>query len=280
MPEGAVDSVAPMVAKLLVVGGGKMGAALLEGLLISGWARPTDLAVAEASPARQAELASPEGLAGRFPGLEIVSEPVQAEGAVVAVKPGDVEGACQALGFAGVRRVLSVAAGVKLADLARWCGEGAAVLRAMPNTAALVGDAATAVAPGPGATSEDMAWATGIMRAVGKVVEVPERWMDAVTGLSGSGPAYLFLVVEAMVDAGVLVGLPREVASELARQTLVGAARLLAVTGEAPEALRAAVTSPGGTTAAGLRQLEARAVRSAFVEAVAAATQRALELGA
>jgi len=267
-----------MVAKLLVVGGGKMGAALVEGLLVSGWAGPPDLAVFETSPARREELTRGDGLAGRFPGLQVVPGVVAAEGAVVAVKPGDVETACRALGPSGVARVLSIAAGVTLADLVRWCGEKTSVLRAMPNTAALVGEAATALAVGPGAVSGDVAWATGIMQAVGKVVEVPERWMDAVTGLSGSGPAYLFLVVEAMVDAGVLVGLPREVASELANQTLVGAASLLTVTGEAPEALRAAVTSPGGTTAAGLRQLESRAVRSAFMEAVAAATQRAAEL--
>lgn len=267
-----------MVAKLLVIGGGKMGAALVEGLLASGWAAPPDLAVAEASPARRAALTVPEGLAGRFPGLAVVPKPVPAEGAVVAVKPCDVEAACRALQLSGVRRVLSVAAGVKLANLATWCGGDTAVLRAMPNTAALVGQAATAVAPGPGVATEDVTWAVGVMESVGKVVEVPEGWMDAVTGLSGSGPAYLFLVVEAMVDAGVLVGLPRDVASELARQTLIGSARLLEVTGEAPEALRAAVTSPGGTTAAGLRQLEGRAVRSAFVEAVAAATQRASEL--
>lgn len=278
MPKGAVDSVPTMVAKLLVVGGGKMGAALVEGLLASGWAGPPDLTVVEALPARRGQLTARDGLATRFSGLQVVADAVPAEGAVVAVKPGDVEMACRALGPAGVGRVLSVAAGVKLSDLTRWCGEKTAILRAMPNTAALVGEAATALAVGPGALREDIAWATGIMQAVGKVVEVPERWMDAVTGLSGSGPAYLFLVVEAMVDAGVLVGLPREVASELASQTLVGAARLLAVTGEAPEALRAAVTSPGGTTAAGLRQLESRAVRSAFVEAVAAATQRAAEL--
>ena len=267
-----------MTAKLLVVGGGKMGSALVEGLLSSGWAPPSEVVVAEASPQRRDELAAPGGPAQRFGGLAIVGEPVPAESAVIAVKPGDAQAACRALASAGVKRVLSVAAGVTLADLAGWCQEATAVLRAMPNTAALVGASATALCAGPGASAEDIDWAKNVMRSVGKVVEVPERWMNAVTGLSGSGPAYMFVVVEAMIEAGVLVGLPREVATDLVSQTLAGCAQLLAKTGEAPAALRASVTSPGGTTAAALRQLEARAVRSAFVEAVAAATQRASEL--
>ncbi|MDP9441084.1 MAG: pyrroline-5-carboxylate reductase, partial [Actinomycetota bacterium] len=126
----------------------------------------------------------------------------------------------------------------------------------------------------------DLDWAEGLLRAVGTVVRVPEALLDAVTGLSGSGPAYVFLVVEALTEAGVLAGLTRDVSAQLTVQTLTGAARMLAETGEAPEALRAAVTSPGGTTAAGLRVLEAAGVRSAFLEAVAAATVRSQELGA
>ncbi len=145
--------------------------------------------------------------------------------------------------------------------------------------AALVRAAATAIAAGSSAGPADAEWATGILRSVGTVVEVPERLLDAVTGLSGSGPAYLFLVAEAMTDAGVLSGLSRPVAADLVMHTLLGSARLLTETGRGAEALRAAVTSPAGTTAAGLRQLEARGVRSAFIEAVAAAVERSRDLG-
>jgi pyrroline-5-carboxylate reductase len=150
----------------------------------------------------------------------------------------------------------------------------------MPNTPALVGAGAAAVAGGTHATDDDLAWAEAVLGAVGTVVRVPEAQLDAVTGLSGSGPAYVFLVAEALIDAGVLVGLPRPASRELAVQTLLGAARLLAETGEGPEALRAQVTSPGGTTAAGLRALESGGVRAALIDAVVAATERSRELGA
>jgi pyrroline-5-carboxylate reductase len=149
----------------------------------------------------------------------------------------------------------------------------------MPNTPALVGAGAAAIAPGRAAGEEDLAWAEGILSAVGVVERVDESLLDAVTGLSGSGPAYVFLVAEALVDAGVLNGLPRPVSRALVVQTMLGSARLLAESGQEAEQLRAAVTSPGGTTAAGLRALEAGAVRSAFLEAVTAAAERSRELG-
>ena len=149
----------------------------------------------------------------------------------------------------------------------------------MPNTPALIGAGASAISPGTNATEEDLAWAEEILGAVGIVVRVPESSLDAVTGLSGSGPAYVFLVAEAMAEAGVLAGLPRDIAETLAHQTLLGAARLVVEEGSPPSALRAAVTSPGGTTAAGLRELERNGVRSAFLEAVMAASERARELG-
>jgi pyrroline-5-carboxylate reductase len=149
----------------------------------------------------------------------------------------------------------------------------------MPNTPALVGCGAAAIAGGAGASDADLAWAEEILGAVGKVERVGEPLLDAVTGLSGSGPAYVFLVAEALIEAGVAVGLPRTVSEALTIQTLLGSARLLAESGERAEALRAAVTSPGGTTAAGLAALESRAVRAAFMEAVVAATDRSRELG-
>jgi len=268
-----------MVAKLAVVGGGKMGEALINGLLAGGWAAPEDVVVVEVSAARREQLVGPGGLARRYPGLAVQGDgPPPADGAVVAVKPPDVEGACHALNRAGVRRVLSIAAGITLADLEAWSGRDAAVVRAMPNMAAFVGESATAISAGSRAGPPELEWAAGIMGSVGAVVEVGEHLLDAVTGLSGSGPAYIFLVAEALTEAGVLVGLPRSTAAQLVTQTLTGTARLLAATGDSPEVLRAAVTSPGGTTAAGLRQLESAGARSAFIEAVAAAARRSREL--
>jgi pyrroline-5-carboxylate reductase len=220
-----------------------------------------------------------EELAGRYPGLVVSADVVGAEGAVIAVKPGDVADACRAVGAAGVERVLSIAAGVTLASLEAAVGGGVPVVRAMPNTPALVGAGAAAIAPGSSAGDADLDWAEALLRAVGTVVRVPEHLLDAVTGLSGSGPAYVFLVAEALIEGGVLAGLPRDVAVQLATHTVAGAGRLLAESGETAEALRAQVTSPGGTTAAGLRALEAAGVRSAFLEAVAAATARSRELG-
>jgi pyrroline-5-carboxylate reductase len=254
-----------------------MGEALAEGLLRAGFARPDELVVAEKVGARRDELAA--GLAARFPGVSVVADPVAAAGGVVAVKPADVEEACRLLGEAGVPRVLSIAAGVPLARLEAWLGHGQAVIRAMPNTPALVGAGAAAIAPGKAAGEDDLVWAEDILGAVGAVVRVAEHLLDAVTGLSGSGPAYVFLVAEALIEAGVLAGLSRPVSSQLAIQTLLGSARLLAESGEGPEALRASVTSPGGTTAAGLRVLEKGGVRSAFLEAVMAATEQSRRLG-
>ncbi len=211
--------------------------------------------------------------------MNVVSEPTRTEGAVIAVKPDDVESACAALAEAGCDRVLSIAAGVPLARLEAALGGDMPIVRAMPNTPALVGAGAAAIAAGSTATEDDLAWAESILTAVGTVVRLPEHLLDAVTGLSGSGPAYVFLVAEAMIEAGVLVGLPRDASTVLTTQTLLGAARLLAETGDTPEALRAMVTSPGGTTAAGLRALESASVRAAFLDAVTAATARSKELG-
>lgn len=262
-----------MTARLAVVGGGRMGEALVGGLLAAGWADPGDLAVVEVVGARRSELAE------RLPGVDVRSDIPSAEGVVLAVKPGDVEAACGGVAGAGARRVLSVAAGVRLASLELWLPAGTAVVRAMPNTPALVRAGAAAIAPGAHAGDDELAWAEGILGAVGIVVRVGEPLLDAVTGLSGSGPAYVFLLAEALVEAGVLVGLPRPVSHALAVQTLVGSAKLLDESPDGPEALRAAVTSPGGTTAAGLRALEAAGVRAAILDAVSAATERSRELG-
>ncbi|MGH9186977.1 MAG: pyrroline-5-carboxylate reductase [Acidimicrobiales bacterium] len=261
------------MTRLALVGGGRMGEALLTGLLAAGWGEAKELAVVEALAARRTELDD------RFPEVRVVAEPERSDGVVIAVKPDDVDAACRAARAAGCERVLSIAAGVTLARLEAALGPGVPVVRAMPNTPALVGAGAAAIAAGRHATDEDLDWAEGILAAVGTVVRVPEKLLDAVTGLSGSGPAYVFLVAEALIEAGVLVGLPRDTSQALVVQTLLGAGRLLAETGESPETLRAGVTSPGGTTAAGLRALEAAGVRSAFLDAVAAAAARSSELG-
>jgi pyrroline-5-carboxylate reductase len=262
-----------MERSLLIVGGGRMGEALVAGLLAAG--RPADeLVVVEVSAPRRQQLAA------AYPGVTIAEAVLPSMGgAVLAVKPGDLRAAVHAVADVGVPRVLSVAAGVRTVDIEAAFGQTVRVVRAMPNTPALIGAGAAAISPGSTAHEDDMTWAEEILGAVGVVVRVPETALDAVTGLSGSGPAYLFLVAEAMVEAGVLAGLPREIAETLTFQTLVGSSRLLTDGGSTPAALRAAVTSPGGTTAAGLRELERGGVRAAFLDAVAAATERSRELG-
>ena len=261
------------MARLVIVGGGRMGEALLGGLVASGWAAPDELVVAEVSATRRTELTA------AHPGVSVVGEPVAAAGAVVAVKPPDAAAAVAELARLGVPRVLSLAAGVTLATLEAAAGTGTAVVRSMPNTPALVGVGAAAIAGSTLATDADLAWAEAVLGAVGTVVRVPESQLDAVTGLSGSGPAYAFLVAEALIDAGVLAGLPRPTAEALAVQTLLGAATMLRDTDSHPAELRNAVTSPGGTTAAGLAVLERAGVRAALLDAVAAAAARSAELG-
>lgn len=249
-----------------------MGAALLGGVLAAGAVDPAAVHVVELDADRRRELTS------LHPGVSVGEAPVAASGTVLAVKPHHVAAAAADVAAAGSDRVLSIAAGVTLATLEAAVGADVAVVRAMPNTPSLVGAGAAAIAAGSAAGPDDLAWAEGVLGAVGTVVRVPEAQLDAVTGLSGSGPAYIFLVAEALIEAGVLAGLPRDVSDALTRQTILGAATLLAE-GDDPAALRAAVTSPGGTTAAGLRALEAAGVRSALLDAVAAATERSRELG-
>lgn len=257
---------------MVVVGGGNMGTALVRGLLAAGWA-PGSLAVAEADAARRSALRV------QLPGTEVEMEPVVADGAVVAVKPADGESACRSLARIGVARVVSLMAGVRLARLESWLGPDVAVIRAMPNTPALVGAGISAISGGRAVREEDLEWTEEVLGAVGQVVRVPEPSLDAVTGLSGSGPAYLFYVAEAMIEAGVRAGLSETVSRSLVLQTLAGSARLLVESGETPQDLRARVTSPGGTTEAGIRVLGDRDVAGAFAEAVAKATERSRELG-
>ncbi len=249
-----------------------MGEALARGLLASAWPAG-EIAVVEPDAERRSALAD------LLPGVALLDAPGPTEAAVVAVKPVHVEAACRALASTGATRVLSIAAGVRLSALEAWLAPGVAVMRAMPNTPALVNSGAAALAPGRGAQDVDLSWAEEVLAAVGMVVRVSEDHLDAVTGLSGSGPAYIFLVVEALIDAGVAAGLTRDVSRALVVATVAGSARLLVASGDEPAKLRADVTSPGGTTAAGIRCLEAAAVRSAFTEAVLAAADRSRDLG-
>ena len=257
---------------MLIVGGGRMGEGLLSGLLEAG-RPPAELIVAEVSATRRDELAA------AYPVVTIVEGVVPSASVVLAVKPGDVPGAARAVADAGARRILSVAAGVTTKSIETAAGRPLAVVRAMPNTPALIRAGAAAISPGSTASEDDLTWAEAVLGAVGVVVRVPEAALDAVTGLSGSGPACVFLVAEALIEGGVLAGLPRDVAEKLTFHTLLGSSRLLADGGSTPAALRAVVTSPGGTTAAGLRELERRGVRAAFLDAVAAAAERSRELG-
>lgn len=258
------------MAALLVVGGGRMGAALVGGLLAGG-RDPSSVAVLERDPQRRLALAD------EMPGVSLVDGPVPADGALVAVKPADGDAACRMVADAGIPRLLSVMAGVPLSTLAAWA-PGTVALRAMPNTPALVGAGVSALCGDTRASAGDLAWAEELLAAVGVVVRLPESSFDAVTGLSGSGPAYVFLVAEALEEAGVLAGLPRPVSRQLAAHTLAGSGRLLLQVGAEPAQLRADVTSPGGTTAAGLRVLEQRAVRAALLDAVSAAAERSRQL--
>jgi len=263
---------APMIALL---GVGKLGEALLSGLLRSG--RPADrLLGAERHPERAAEIAERYGVATPDP-VEAVA---QADVVLLAVKPQDMR-ALLAEVAAALRPgtlVVSMAAGITIAVIERELAAGTAVVRVMTNTPVFVDQAMSAVSPGTHASAEQLAFVEDLLGHVGKVVRVPEAQQDAVTALSGSGPAYFFFLVEAMIDAGILLGLPRAVAHELIVQTLVGSAAMLAESGEHPVLLREAVTSPGGTTIAAIRTMEDHGVRAAMLSAIEAARDRSREL--
>ena len=261
-----------MAYELVVIGGGNMGAALLGGMLSSGVVTAGDVAVVEPVAARRDQLAE------LFDGVAVVDAVPACAAAVIVVKPPDVAGVVAAGASDGAVRILSVAAGVTTATIAAAAGPDVAIVRTMPNTPALVGEGVSAIAGGHGTTDADLSWAESILAGVGLVVRVNESQLDAVTGLTGSGPAYVFLIAEALMDAGVAAGLSRAASEQMVAQLLVGSAKLLADRGD-PAALRAMVTSPGGTTAAGVSVLEDRAVRAALIAAVRAATERSRELG-
>ncbi len=267
-----------MAYKLIIIGGGRMGSALAEGLVEARWCPPNELAVVETAAEQR------EALSARLPGVAVIAsleiEHVDATtGVVICVKPEHAEAVARMAGALGATRLLSVVAGLSTARIEATLPTSIAVIRSMPNTPVLVRKGVSAIAGGAHVTKDDLDWAESILGAVGIVVRVTERNIDAVTGLSGPMPAYLYLVIEALIEAGVHQGLSRDVAHQLVVGTFEGSAALLTSTGETPEELRHQVTSPGGTTAAGLRTLESRAVRSAFIDAVAAAAERSRQMG-
>lgn len=264
--------------KLALIGCGKMGSALLGGVAD---ALPESSRFFLSDVFAPASEALQQALGSRAVISKSAAEAVSAADVIIlAVKPGDMQALCQSVATLPQSRLfISIAAGLTLGDLESWLGGSQRVIRSMPNTPALVGAGAAAFSRGSKATDEDAAIARTILGSVGTVDEVAEKLLDAVTGLSGSGPAYGYTIVEALADGGVLMGLPRATAIRLAAQTMIGAAKMVLETGKHTGTLRDEVTSPGGTTIAGLEQLEANGLRFALMQAVRAATERAQELG-
>lgn len=260
------------------LGAGKMATALARGFLRAGLVATENLRASDVSAAARAAFTEQTG--GRAV-ADNAALSAQARVLVVAVKPAQVPAVLAQIApqLTPEHLVVSIAAGVTLARLEAALPPGTHVVRVMPNTPALVGAGATAFARGRAATQADADLVQQFFAAVGLAFEVPEALLDAVTGLSGSGPAYAFLVIEALSDGGVAAGLPRELATRLAAQTLLGAARLVLETGQHPAALKDMVTSPGGTTIEGLHELEKAGVRGALINAVRAAAEKARRLG-
>ncbi len=258
-----------------ILGVGVMGETLLSGLLRSG--RPAeDLVVGEKRADRAAQLSSTYGVRA----LDNLEATRAADTVALVVKPQDMADVLAEIapGLDAGTLVVSLAAGITTDFIEARVPEGVAVVRVMPNTPALVDEGMAAIAAGTHCDDEHLVVAEGLLSATGRVLRVPEAQLDAVTAISGSGPAYIFFVVESMIEAGVHLGLPRSTASELVVQTVFGSASMLRQTGEHPTVLRERVTSPGGTTAAAIRELEDHKVRAAFMTAMEAARDRSRSL--
>jgi pyrroline-5-carboxylate reductase len=264
------------MTRIAVLGAGKIGEALLAGLLAAG--RPAaDLVFTERHPERAAELSERLGVES----ADVPAAAAKADVVVVAVKPQDITPVLTALApaLAPGTLVVSLCAGLPTALFEGALPEGTPVVRVMPNTPMVVGEAMSVVSGGAHAAPEHLDTVEELLGAVGRVVRLPETQQDAATALSGSGPAYFFFLVEAMIDAGILLGLPRAVVSELIVQAAYGAAAMLREGRDHPVLLREAVTSPGGTTIAAIRELERHGVRAALIDAIEAARDRSVELG-
>jgi pyrroline-5-carboxylate reductase len=260
-----------------VIGAGKIGELVLSGLLRAGWPAGKLLATAR-RPERGAQLAEQYGVRV----VDNATAVKEADVLAIAVKPQDAGTLLDEIGAAvpPEKLVVSLCAGLPTTFFGRRLPDGTPVVRVMTNTPALVDEAMSAISAGAHATAEHLALAEEMFRPLGRTVRVPESQQDAVTALSGSGPAYFYLLVEAMIDAGILLGLPRQVAHELIVQTAIGSAVMLRDSGEHPVKLREAVTSPAGTTISAIRELENHGVRAALLAALEAARDRARELAA
>jgi pyrroline-5-carboxylate reductase len=262
---------------LAILGAGVMGETVLSGLLRAGW-HADQIVATDRRLERQHELSARYGIKM----LENTEAVAEAETVILVVKPQDMSDLLKEIAQAikPGTLVVSLAAGVDTTFIESRLPEGVAVVRVMPNTPAQVDEGMAAISPGSHSTQDHLDRVTEILSATGRVITVPERYQDAVTAISGTGPAYLFFVVEAMIEAGVHLGLPRDTATELVVQTMLGSAKLLRETGEHPTVLRERVTSPGGTTAAAVRELEDHKVRAAFLRAMEAARDRSRDLAA
>ena len=263
--------------RIAVLGAGQIGEALISGLLSSGWRTPDELAASTRREERAAELRDRHGIAVTLSNAEAVAG---AALVVIAVKPQDIEALLGEIGplIQPEQTVLSIAAAIPTAAIERQLGSGVPVVRAMPNTPAVVHEGMAGVCAGSHAAEEHLTLAEEALRHLGAVVRVSEPYMDAVTAVSGSGPAYFALLAEAMIEAGILLGLSREVSTQLVVQTMLGTAKQLRDLKMHPVELREMVTSPGGTTIAAIRELEQAGVRAAFLNAIQAAMDRSREL--
>jgi pyrroline-5-carboxylate reductase len=263
--------------RLAILGTGKIGEALLKGLLGSGWRRPDEIAVSVRRPERADELRERYGVEPTLSNAEAIRDAAMV---VVAVKPQDIEGLLGEIGgLVGTEQtLLSVVAAVPTSLFEELLSAPVPVVRAMPNTPAVVHEGIAGICAGAHADERELELAEEVLAHLGSVVRVAEPYMDAVTAVSGSGPAYFALLAEAMIEAGILLGLSREISTQLVVQTMLGTAKQLRDEGMHPVELREAVTSPGGTTIAAIRVLEMAGVRAAFLNAIQAAMDRSREL--
>jgi len=263
---------------IAILGAGKMGEALASGLLRSGVVGPGEIVAAVRRDERAKQLRESYGIEV----MTAAEAAGQAQTLVIAVKPQDMAALLDEIRpvVTPAALVISVAAGITTTFIGRKLSGDVPVVRVMSNTPVLVDEAMSVISPGPHATEQHLRRAEELLRPVGKVLRIPEAQQDAATALSGSGPAYVYFLVEAMVDAGILLGMPRSEALEMVKQAVYGAATMLRDSGEHPVLLREAVTSPGGTTISAIRELERHGVRAAVLAAIEAARDRGRELGA
>jgi pyrroline-5-carboxylate reductase len=261
--------------RVAVIGTGKIGELVLSGLLRAGW-QPSDLLITTRRAERGAELAERYGVRA----VDNLTAVAEADVLAIAVKPQDAGVLLDEIGakVPADKLIISLCAGLPTGFFAARLPEGTPVVRVMTNTPALVDQAMTAISAGPHATGAHLSIAEEMFKPLGSTLRLPESQQDAVTALSGSGPAYFYLLVEAMIDAGILLGLPRQVAHELIVQTAIGSAVMLRDSGEHPVTLREQVTSPAGTTISAIRELENHGVRAALLSALEAARDRAREI--